>query len=153
MQRSENRYYLRKRPRGLMQLEIVVAATLLGVVIAGIATLNYRLLGVAKDTRHYQFAIHEAAYQIELLTAPGLEGLDDRIDEARLSEDALQSLPGGVMEIQRIEDSTGTKVLVRIRWERIGAPVVVELYGWASTRRTSAQESTNSEPSSPEGSP
>lgn len=116
-----------------MQLEIVIAAILLGVVITGLTTLNYRLLGVAKDTRHYQFAIHEAANQIEQFTALGLEGLDDRIARATLSDEATQALPGGMMEIRRVDDPTGTRVFVRIQWDRPGAPAPVELFGWVST--------------------
>lgn len=124
-----------------MQLEIVIAAILLGVIITGLSTLNYRLLGVAKDTRHYQFAIHEAANQIEQLTALGLEGLDDRIARATLSDEATQALPGGVMEVQRVDDPTGTRVLIKIQWDRPGDPAPVELFGWVSTQSASVSAS------------
>ncbi|MFM7977460.1 MAG: hypothetical protein ACKO8U_20510, partial [Pirellula sp.] len=70
-----------------MHLEIVVAAFLLGALVTSIASLNYRLLGVAKDTKHYQLALHEAANQVDMLTAGGFEGLDDRIAKTKLPED------------------------------------------------------------------
>jgi hypothetical protein len=124
-----------------MQLEIVIAAILLGVIITGLSTLNYRLLGVAKDTRHYQFAIHEAANQIEQLTALGLEGLDDRIARATLSDEATQALPGGVMEVRRVDDPTGTRVFIKIQWDRPGDPAPVELFGWVSTQSASVSAS------------
>ena len=133
--------FRQRRPRGLMQLEIVIAAILLGVIITGLSTLNYRLLGVAKDTRHYQFAIHEAANQIEQLTALGLEGLDERIARATLSDEATQALPSGVMEVRRVDDPTGTRVFIKIQWDRPGAPAPVELFGWVSTQSASVSAS------------
>lgn len=143
MRYGPNRAYRQKRPQGVMQLEIVIAAILLGVVITGLTTLNYRLLGVAKDTRHYQFAIHEAANQIEQLAGLGLEGLDDRIARATLSDEATQALPGGVMEVRRVDDTTGTRVFIRIQWDRPGAPAPVELFGWVSTQSDSATSTTD----------
>jgi hypothetical protein len=113
-----------------MQLEIVVSAFLLGAMITSIVGLNYRLLAVAKDTKHYQIALHEAANQIDSLRAGGFKGLDERIAQAKLPEDILQALPGGKLDIQKKEDPSGTQVVVRIAWDRPGAPTTVELVGW-----------------------
>ena len=121
---------LSKRRRGLMQLEIVVSAFLLGAMITSIVGLNYRLLAVAKDTKHYQIALHEAANQIDSLRAGGFIGLDERIAQAKLPEDILQALPGGKLDIQKKEEPSGTQVVVRIAWDRPGAPTTVELVGW-----------------------
>lgn len=129
---------VRPKPhRGLMHLEIVVAAFLLGALVTSIAGLNYRLLGVAKDTKHYQLALHEAANQVDMLTAGGLEGLDDRIAKTKLPEDILQVLPGGTLDVQKKQDASGTQVVVRIGWDRPGTPTQVELVGWVSTTEVS----------------
>lgn len=123
-----------EKPRGLIQIEVVVAALLLSAVITGVVGLNYRLLGVAKDTKHYQLALHEAANQIVLLSAGGLDGLDQRISEIKLSEDVAKALPDAKLDVQRIDDQTGTKVLVQIHWQRPAMPTSVELTGWVSTK-------------------
>ena len=126
-----------KPHRGLMHLEIVVSAFLLGALVTSLVGLNYRLLAVAKDTKHYQLALHEAANQVDMLTAGGLEGLDDRIAKSRLPEDILQVLPGGKLAVQKKEDASGTQVVVRIGWDRPGTPTQVELIGWVSTTEVS----------------
>jgi hypothetical protein len=126
-----------KQRRGLMQLEIVVSAFLLGALITSMVSLNYRLLAVAKDTKHYQLALHEAANQIDILTAGGLQGLDGRIAQAKLPEEILQVLPSGNLTVQKKEDTSGTQVVVRIGWDRPGSPTSVELVGWVSTTEAS----------------
>jgi len=134
MNREKTNCRCRKKARGLMQIEVVIAALLLGAVITGVVGLNYRLLGVAKDTKHYQLALHEAANQIGWLSAGGLDGLDQRIAQVKLSEDVASALPDGKLDVQRVDDPSGTKVLVKIHWQRPGMPTSVELTGWVSTK-------------------
>lgn len=132
---TENKYTVPKRPRrcGLIQLEVVVSAMLLGAILSCVVALNYRLLGVAKDTKHYQVALHEAANQVELLTAQGPVGLEDRIAKVRLPDDLLQVLPDGRIDVEKFDEKEGTRVVVRIGWQRPGAPTSVELTGWVAT--------------------
>lgn len=118
---------------GFVSIEILVAATLLVALISSLAAMQYRLLLVAKDTKHYQLALHEAANQIIELQAAPLPKLDEAIELATINEDVLQSLPGGKMQIEKIADTKGTRVIVRLTWERLGASVPVELTGWIST--------------------
>ena len=132
--RSSTRHATTRNRRGLMQLEIVVSAFLLAALISCMVGMNYRLLAVAKDTKHYQLALHEAANQVDLLTAGGLDDLDARIEKTTLPEEVLRALPGGKINVQKIDDQSGTKVVVRIRWDRPGEPALVELTGWVSTK-------------------
>ena len=132
--RSSTRHATTRNSRGLMQLEIVVSAFLLAALISCMVGMNYRLLAVAKDTKHYQLALHEAANQVDLLTAGGLDDLDARIEKIKLPEEVLQALPGGKINVQKIDDQSGPKVVVRIRWDRPGEPALVELTGWVSTK-------------------
>lgn len=126
MRRNSHRF-------GFVSIEIMVAATLLVALISSLAAMQYRLLLVAKDTKHYQLALHEAANQIIELQAAPLPKLDEAIELATINEDVLQSLPGGKMQIEKIADTKGTRVIVRLTWERLGASVPVELTGWIST--------------------
>ncbi len=118
---------------GFVSIEILVAATLLVALISSLAAMQYRLILVAKDTKHYQLALHEAANQIIELQAAPLPKLDEAIELATINEEVLQSLPGGKMQIEKIVDTKGTRVIVRLTWERLGASVPVELTGWIST--------------------
>jgi hypothetical protein len=126
-----------KDRRGIIQLEILVSAMLLGALVSCMVGLNFRLLGVVKDTKRYQVALHEATNYVQELTSGGLEELDRRIAQVRLASDIEQVLPGGTVQVQRIEDRTGIRVLVRIVWERSGIPNSVELTGWVSTQEKS----------------
>ena len=118
---------------GFVSIEILVAATLLVALISSLAAMQYRLILVAKDTKHYQLALHEAANQIIELQAAPLPKLDEAIELATINEEVLQALPGGKMQIEKIADTKGTRVIVRLTWERLGASVPVELTGWIST--------------------
>ncbi len=118
---------------GFVSIEILVAATLLVALISSLAAMQYRLLLVAKDTKHYQLALHEAANQIIGLQTVPLRKLDEAIELATINEEVLRSLPGGKMQIEKIADTKGTRVVVRLTWERLGASVPVELTGWIST--------------------
>jgi hypothetical protein len=90
-------------------------------------------LGVAKDAKHYQLALHEAANQIATLQGMTDSQLDDGIKKAQLPEDVLRSLPNGKLFIEKIVDQKGTRVIVRVLWDRAGTPSPVELTGWIST--------------------
>lgn len=126
MRRNSHRF-------GFVSIEILVSATLLVALISSLAAMQYRLLLVAKDTKHYQLALHEAANQIIELQAAPLPKLDEAIELATINEEVLQALPGGKMQIEKIADTKGTRVIVRLTWERLGASVPVELTGWIST--------------------
>ena len=119
--------------KGFLSIEILVAASLLIVIVSGYAALQYRLLGVAKDAKHYQLALHEAANQIATLQGLTDSQLDDGIKKAQLPEDVLRSLPNGKLFIEKIVDLKGTRVIVRVLWDRVGTPSPVELTGWIST--------------------
>lgn len=118
---------------GFVSIEILVAATLLVALISSLAAMQYRLLLIAKDTKHYQLALHEAANQIIGLQTVPLRKLDEAIELATINEEVSRSLPGGKMQIEKIADTKGTRVVVRLTWERLGASVPVELTGWIST--------------------
>lgn len=119
--------------KGFLSIEILVASSLLIVIVSGYAALQYRLLGVAKDAKHYQLALHEAANQIATLQGMTDSQLDDGIKKAQLPEDVLRSLPNGKLFIEKIVDQKGTRVIVRVLWDRAGTPSPVELTGWIST--------------------
>jgi Tfp pilus assembly protein PilV len=118
---------------GFVSVEILVAATLLVALVSSLAAIQYRLLAIAKDTKHYQLALHEAANQIVALQAISVQELDRAIERATLDEDFLRSLPGAKMQIEKFADTSGVRVVVQVVWDRLGAPVPVELTGWIST--------------------
>jgi hypothetical protein len=102
-------------------------------LVSSLAAIQYRLLAIAKDTKHYQLALHEAANQIVALQAISVQELDRAIERATLDEDFLRSLPGAKMQIEKFADTSGVRVVVQVVWDRLGAPVPVELTGWIST--------------------
>ena len=125
---------------GFVSVEILVAATLLVALMSSLAAIQYRLLAIAKDTKHYQLALHEAANQIVALQAISVQELDRAIERATLDEDFLRSLPGAKMQIEKFADTSGVRVVVQVVWDRLGAPVPVELTGWISTDSVEQRE-------------
>lgn len=125
---------------GFVSLEILVAAALLVALVSSLAAIQYRLLAITKDTKHYQLALHEAANQIVALQAVSLQELDGAIERAKLDEDFLRSLPGAKMQIEKFADTNGVRVVVQVVWDRMGATVPVELTGWISTSSVEKQD-------------
>ena len=125
---------------GFVSVEILVAATLLFALVGSLATMQYRLLSIAKDSKHYQLALHEAANQIVELQSVPLRELDDAIERATLNEEVLRALPGGKMHVEKIADAKGTRVVVRMTWERLGGSIPVELMGWIPTAPDQKQD-------------
>ena len=129
MKRAMKRNRLRN---GFMQLEIVVATGLLVVAISGLAKLYHQLAGVARDSKHYQLALHEVMNQIGLLQETPLEKLDQAVLEVKLPDEVLDVLPEAKLAAERKEDSAGTWVIVRMSWNRVGNPPPIELMGLVS---------------------
>ena len=130
--------------RGLMQIEVLVAAMLLSVMIGLISTLGYRLQRIASDAKHYQMGVHELANQLERLTAIPREELAGALEGLRVSELTADGLTGAELQSHLVEDEWGTRLVLSLQWERVGDPVPLQMVGWIDTLPKGAKSANKS---------
>jgi hypothetical protein len=119
--------------RGLTQVEVLVASTLLLVTIGLMSSLGYRLQRIASDAKHYQMGVHELANQLDRLTAIPREELAAALEGLRVSELTAEGLTGAELQSDIVEDEWGTRLVLSLQWERVGDPVPMQMVGWIDT--------------------
>jgi Tfp pilus assembly protein PilV len=118
---------------GLLQAEVLVAASLLSTVIGLLTCIGYQVQRVAKDTQQYQVALHELANQMDRLTILPIDSLSEQLKDLRVSEPTARSLNKANLASQVVADANGTRLVLALQWERIGQPQPVQLVGWIDT--------------------
>lgn len=119
--------------RGLTQVEVLVASTLLFVTIGLMSSLGYRLQRIASDAKHYQMGVHELANQLDRLTAIPRDELAGALEGLRVSELAAEGLTGAELQSHLVEDEWGTRLVLSLQWERVGDPLPLQMVGWIDT--------------------
>jgi len=124
-------YPIRQTKRaGISQLEILVAAALVGVLSGLLSMLAYQLQRVQRDARNYQIAVHELANQISRLKAESPENVESSLQKLEPSEVAKLRLINPVLSGQIVRDTYGARVELLINWERIGPAEPVRMTAW-----------------------
>lgn len=115
---------------GISQLEILVAAALVGVLSGLLSMLAYQLQRVQRDARNYQIAVHELTNQISRLKAESPANVESAIQKLEPSELTKLRLIAPVLSGQVVRDTYGVRVELLINWERIGPAEPVRMTGW-----------------------
>lgn len=129
----------RTHRRGVGQLEIIVAAVLMGVLTGMLSTLSYQLQRVHKDARNYQLAVYEITNQLRRLQSLPSEQLPAEVNNLKLSEVAKARLEKAELKGALISDPSGTRIDIQINWDRIGPAEPVKLSAWVKTDTISSQ--------------
>ncbi len=116
--------------RGLSQVEVVVGAGLLTVLIGIIPSLNHHLQRVAKETRNYRIAVHELANRLDALTVLDGESLNAALVDLRVAPHVAESLGDPKLQAERINDANGARLVLTMQWTRTGSPPPLQLIGW-----------------------
>lgn len=135
----------RTNRRGVGQLEIIVAAVLMGVLTGMLSTLSYQLQRVHKDARNYQLAVYEITNHLRRLQSLPSEQLPAEINSLKLSEVAKARLEQAELKGALISDPLGTRIDVQINWNRIGPAEPVKLSAWVNTETSSSQSGSATE--------
>ena len=119
--------------QGLTFTEVVVAATLVVSTIGFVTPLTVRIGRVWQSTRQYRLAFNELANQMELLTSLSVTRCETALTNLKPSASTIQSLPEARLEGQLIRDHDGTRLILKINWDRGSQSVPVSLVGWLET--------------------
>lgn len=121
-------------------VETLVAIVLLTVTVSMIAAMSVRIHHIWKEISHRRVAVAELNNQLELLTRLPLAELDQAIRNLQVSDACLSILSEVTLEGETIEDPLGTRVTLRINWQRKVPGKPLQLSGWVSDRRETHQE-------------
>lgn len=122
--------FSRVNRRAFTVTELVVAATLLVTAMSVVAPLAVRSGRLWQDSRHYRLAMEELSNQLERLTA--LEAVERAaaIVEVAPSPQVSTALPNPVLSVETLTDENGTRLVLRLAWDRLGPSAPVTLVGW-----------------------
>jgi Tfp pilus assembly protein PilV len=130
--RNNSRRRFRSRS-GLSQVEILVAASLLMAGMGVLPTLGFHINRIAKESRNYQLAVHELANQLERISKLPREPMRNALRDMQLAPHVSEVLPGGTLAGILQQDSTGTRLILSLQWERTGSPPPLQLVAWVDS--------------------
>jgi hypothetical protein len=117
---------------GSAVIELIVAATLLITGLSLLGTVAFRTGKLWQDTRHRQLALDELTNQLERLTSFEESQIDELLEELTLSTAVDSVLPSAKLSGRKLSDDNGTRVVLEIEWNRLGAAEPLTLVGWLS---------------------
>lgn len=113
-------------------IECVVAASILIVAMGTVTTLSYRLNRVWIDVAHQRIAMNELSNTAETLSELPREQWDAAISNLKPSTAALTTLDQPELSGERITDSLGDRVVLRLTWRSAHPIRPVRLTAWLS---------------------
>jgi len=116
--------------RGVSVTEVLIAATLVVSMIGLFAPLSVRIGRVWQSTRQYRLAFNELANQMELLTSLGEPDCQAALPGLKLSGQFVDTLPGSQLNGELVSDEDGTRLILRLNWDRGSKSEPLSLVGW-----------------------
>lgn len=129
-----NRFACRRR--GFTLVELIVSASLLVVVMTFVTSLAFRIDQTWKQISHQRIAINELSNQLDRLTRLTPAELATAIDAIDVSPEARQTLLHPQLTAEEIDDELGSRVVLRLDWQRSIPGRPVELVGWLPAEKT-----------------
>jgi hypothetical protein len=112
--------------RGTSSLEVLVALTLIGSVLALSAPLIVAHGRLLKAQRNYRLALDELSNQLERVSALPAADLPPAIEKLAPSPLAALRLPGATLRGQLADSEFGQRLTIEISWDepnRLAAPL------------------------------
>lgn len=129
----------RGRRTGTSLTELVVASSLL-VTAAGLVATSavgtHRLLRLEQQNR---VAVDELSNQLERLTLMQDDELETALLELEVSDWAARSLRDAVLSGTSIDDASGRRIKLTIRWDRVGTSAPLTAVRWIDDRDALAE--------------
>jgi len=139
----ENRKNALPRPvqrSGLTMTEIIVSAVLLMTVMSFVGSICFRVNLIWSDVNHNRVAINELSNQLEVLTLLKPDQVAVAIESLEPSQACSGALKSPALTGEIIKDELGSRVILRLNWERPVESLPVELSGWVATATQSANQ-------------
>jgi hypothetical protein len=120
----------RRTNKGISNLEVLVAATLVLAAIGVLGTIAPRLGNLWKMSRNHQLAAHELANQLEQLTLMSDAQRTQAFEKLQVSPELAISLPNAVLQHRLIDDEHGRRIVLSLVWDQIAGAKPISLVGW-----------------------
>lgn len=128
------------RRQGFGQLEIIVAAIIVGVLTGCLSTLSYHIKRVYEDSRNYQIALYELSSQIRKVSALPLEEIPVALQNLQVSPPTLERLENARLQGRMIDGESGQRLELEMTWARIGPNTPLRLTIWISSQAKSSPD-------------
>lgn len=130
---------------GLTMTEIIVSVVLLATVMSLVGTLCFRVNLIWSDVDHHRVAVNELSNHMEVLTLMKPEQATTAIKSLKPSQFCSRVLKSPVLSGEILEDELGSRVVLRLDWNRPTKSLPTELSGWIIAAPNSPTEKTESE--------
>ncbi len=130
-----------KLRRGLSLTEVVVAATLVLSMIGLLTPLTVRVGRVWQNTRQYRLASNELANQMEMLTSLDKANCEAALLNLKTSEIVAESLSEAMLHGELVSDQDGTRLILKLDWDRGSNSIPLSLVGWLDTDPAASETS------------
>lgn len=127
--------------RGVLSIELMVAAAVLMTVMTFVTTLMFRVNRVWSEIGQHRVAAMELSNQLDQLTRLTRAEATLAIKSLQPSNLCRSTCPAPTLVGETSEDELGIRIELQINWQRLppGPPVV--LSGWLTTAATSPANS------------
>lgn len=124
-------------PAGITSIELLVVAGMLMAVMTFATTLCFRVNQIWQDVAHSRIALGELSNQLESLTRMPLAEVRRAAASLEPSAECARTLSRPVLECELAEDGDlGTRIVLRLNWDRRFRGKPVELTGWTASGGT-----------------
>ncbi len=136
---SMNRYGRRRRHGGTIA-DLLVAATLLGMLITTLMTLTVQSGRLRQQTRQQQLALDELTNQLQRLLALDEDKRTSSLENLESSEEIKSTLPPFILHAEEIDDEEGKWMQLTLTWQPPRNSPPVSLVGWIDSSKQKEQD-------------
>jgi len=129
--------------RGILQMEVVVAAGLILAATSLVYSINHRLQLIDKETRNYQFALHEIANCLDVATTLEPDAMEEYLRGLKPSEELVMRLEGAKLDSKLVEDEAGRRIELSFTCKSWSDRKPLVLVGCLSGKQSSVEKRTS----------
>jgi prepilin-type N-terminal cleavage/methylation domain-containing protein len=118
------------RRRGFTLIELLVSATLLVSIFALVTPLAVRTGRLWQECRYCRLGLDELADQLDRLRSLDQDALASALEHLVPSEPIRAALPNPRLTAEILADRDGTRLVLRLSWDRSPRAKQIMLVGW-----------------------
>jgi hypothetical protein len=119
---------------GITMFELLISAMVLISVMTFITSMCVQINFVWKDVGHHRAAVNELSNQLESLTRLAPDAAKEKLKKLEPSAMCERTLDRPEISGQLIKDNLGTRIVLKIDWNRRTPGQPVQLTGWLISR-------------------
>ncbi len=136
---NKDRYGRHSRHGGTIA-DLLVAATLLGMLITTLMTLTVQSGRLRQQTRQQQLALDELTNQLQRLLTLDEDKRTSSLEKLESSEEIKSSLPPFTLHAEEFDDKQGKWMQLTLTWHPPRNSPPVSLVGWIDSPKQKEQD-------------